>query len=206
MKISKLATLIAFLTMATVSLLTSQNVTQAAMIATTTTRRGPARLYTSDGTKITDRALSPNTEWAVDKTINTAHGFALYQVATNEYLSYDDATLSDVQNPVQQPLIGTVKTRSQGGTVTIDKNTNYISKNANLPEGSRWKIGKCLVNTFGEIYVEVARDTYVPAVHMVFNQILPTPTYDEYFFYYPLRDPQINASEYLSIDDWFYWF
>ncbi|MFC6176684.1 hypothetical protein ACFQAV_07510 [Companilactobacillus huachuanensis] len=204
MKTSKLISLIAFLAMATIGgLLTSQNDVKAAKIATTTTRRGPAPLYTSDGTDITDRALSPNTEWAVGNIITTDHGLTLYQVATNEYMSYSDATLSDIQNPVQQPLIGTVMTRQHDGTVTIDKNTNYISHNPNLPEGSRWKIGKCMVNTFGEIYVEVARNTYVPAVHMVFNQILPEPTYDEYFFYYSLRDPQMTIGTYNTIDGWF---
>ena len=203
MKSSKLVTLIAFLAMATIGgLLTAQTDVKAAKIATTTTRRGPAKLYTSDGTEITDRALSPNTEWAVGKII-TIHDYYYYQVATNEYLPFEDSTLSDIQNPVQQPLIGTVRTRYHDGTVTIDKNTNYISHNPDLPEGSRWKIGKCLVNVFGEIYVEVARDTYVPAVHMVFNQILPEPTYDKYFFYYSLRDPQVTVGTYNSIDSWF---
>ncbi|GEO63493.1 SLAP domain-containing protein [Companilactobacillus nantensis] len=202
MKLSKAITFIAmFLVAATGAILTSQNDTQAAKIATTITGRGPITLYTSDGTKITDRALSPNTEWAVGNTI-LINGFRYYQVATNEYLDYNDATLSDVQNPVQEPLIGTVMTNNQSGTVTIDKNLNYMSPTPRLPEGSKWKIGQCLVNTFGEIYVEVARNTYVPAVHMIFNQILPSPTYDQSFFYQPLRDPQ-NTFHYSGIDEWF---
>ncbi|ALB29796.1 hypothetical protein [Companilactobacillus heilongjiangensis] len=203
MKSSKLVTLIAFLAMATIGgLLTSQSDVKAVKIATTTTRRGPAKLYTSDGTEITDRALSPNTEWAVGKIITRDNGDYYYQVATNEYLSYEDSTLSDIQNPVQQPLIGTVRSRFHDGTVTIDKNLGGISPTPRLPEGSRWRIGQCLVNTFGEIYVEVARNTYVPAVHMVFNQILPNPTYDVGFFYQPFRDPQ-SAYNYTSIDGWF---
>lgn len=205
MKLSKTFTFIAMILIAaTGAILTSQNDTQATKIATTVTRQGPIRLYTSDGTKITDRALSPNTEWAVGNTIYI-HDSPLYQVATNEYIQYNYATLSDVQNPVQTPLIGTVSTRSHNGTITINENTGYISEKPNLPEGSRWKIGKSIVNTFGEIYVEVARNTYVPAVHMIFNQILPEPTYNKAFFYQPLRDPEMNVSSYISVDDWFFY-
>jgi hypothetical protein len=205
LKLPKILTFIAmFLFAATGAILTSQDDTQAAKIATTVTRQGPIWLYTSDGTKITNRALSPNTEWAVGNTIYI-HDSPLYQVATNEYIQYNYATLSDVQNPVQTPLIGTVTTRSHNGTITINENTGYISESPNLPEGSKWKIGKCIVNTFGEIYVEVARNTYVPAVHMVFNQILPEPTYNKWFFYQPLRDPEMNVSSYISVDDWFFY-
>lgn len=189
MKIAKSAAFIAALAMATTgALFFTQTDTHAATVATTTTQ-GPAWLYTSEGKMITDRALAPNTKWAVGQTI-TINGEKLYQVATNEYLKASDSSLSDnaVQQPVQSALIGTVT--SSHGTMTISKKLNDFSNNSGLPQGSQWRIGKYIVNRLGKKYVQVSPDEYVPVTHMKFNQALPEPTSDPDFFYYKeMEDP-----------------
>jgi len=172
-------------------LLVTQNDAKASTVATTITK-GPAWLYTSGGKMITDRALAPNTKWAVGQTI-TINGEKLYQVATNEYLKASDSSLSgnnaQTQQPAQTDLIGTVNTSH--GTLTISKNLNDISDNF-LPEGSQWKIGKYVVNRLGKKYVQVSGDDYVPITHMKFNKSLPEPTSDPNLFYYWEMDPKLN--------------
>ncbi|GEO63495.1 SLAP domain-containing protein [Companilactobacillus nantensis] len=185
MKFAKSAAFIAALAMATTgALFVTQNDAQAATVATTTTQ-GPAWLYTSGGKMITDRALAPNTKWAVGQTI-TINNEKLYQVATNEYLKASDSSLSD--NTAQAPLIGTVT--SSHGTLTISKKLNEFSNSFGLPQGSQWRIGKYIINRLGKKYVQVSGDEYVPVTHMKFNQPLPEPTSDPDFFYYKeMEDP-----------------
>lgn len=56
---------------------------------TTITTRRQAKLYTSAGKEITDRALSPNTAWYTDR-VATINGLHMRRVATDEWVSFDD--------------------------------------------------------------------------------------------------------------------
>ncbi|MFH5811586.1 SLAP domain-containing protein [Companilactobacillus sp. FL22-1] len=190
MKTAKSVALLAALAIATIGgLATSQNDVSASGVATTTTQ-GPARLYTSTGSLITDRELAPNTKWAVGKTISI-NNETFYQVATNEYLKAADSSLdgSATQQPAQTALIGTVSTPS--GTLTISKRSNDFSDTF-LPQGSQWRIGKYIVNRLGKKYVQISNDDYVPISHMTFNHPLPEPTSDPDFYYYWQMDPNLN--------------
>lgn len=190
----KTSTTVTFLTAlalaATGTLMSTQKDAKATSVATTTTQ-GPARLYTVDGKLITNRALAPNTPWAVGKTINL-NGETLYQVATNEYLRAQDSSLSNNDNQAQTDLIGTVT--KKGGTVLISKGLNDLSNNWGLPEGSQWHIGKYIVNRLGKKYVQVSNDDYVPVENMSFNHALPEPTSDYNFYYYPQMEPNYDPN------------
>lgn len=192
MSFSKSATIIAALAMATTGALAlSQNNAKAATVATVT-KQTVARLYTSDGTLITNRGLAPNTPWAVGQII-TVNGEKMYQVATNEYLKAADSSLSGNSDTSsdQTELIGTVKA---GGAEGISKSLNDVSDNGNLLPGTSWKIGKYIVNRLGKKYVQVGTDYYVPAESMTFNKALPEPTSDYNFYYYPQMEPNYDPT------------
>lgn len=56
---------------------------------TTVTTRRQAKLYTSTGKEITDRALSANTAWYTDR-VATINGLHMHRVATDEWVPFDD--------------------------------------------------------------------------------------------------------------------
>ncbi len=49
-------------------------------------------LYTAEGKQVGDRALSANTDWKSDRTINL-NGTTYYRVATNEFVQADDVNI-----------------------------------------------------------------------------------------------------------------
>lgn len=90
MKIKKMAVLIASLTMTIAgAMFISQKNVDAAKV--TSVNDSVATLYKLDGSKITNRALGPNSNWLVGR-IFTHNGETFYQVATNEYLKSNDTT------------------------------------------------------------------------------------------------------------------
>lgn len=93
MKISRSASIIAALAIGITGALTlSQKSVDAATVVTVTSPNY-ARLYTSTGELVQNRALAYNTPWLVGKTINLDSG-SYYQVATNEYIRTTDGVLS----------------------------------------------------------------------------------------------------------------
>lgn len=88
MKYKKILTFVMSLTIAALgSLFVTDNI-KAAKVASVDSN--VARLYKLDGTKITNRALAPNTDWLVNR-IFTHNGETFYQVATNEYLKANNS-------------------------------------------------------------------------------------------------------------------
>jgi len=194
MNFSKTASLIAALTMATTGALTlSQQQADASTIATVTTP-SIARLYTNNGSMVGNRALAHNTAWLVGKIINI-NGETFYQVSTNEYLKASDSNLTGdkAQSSSKTQLIGTV-TGPTGDTQQIDDRTNDFSDNGSLHHGTKWVIGKYIVNRLGKRYVQVSKHDYVDASLMSFNQPLPEPISVPNFYYYPQMEPGYNAN------------
>lgn len=193
MKFSKSAALVAALAMATTgALAVSQHEVKAATIATTTTS-GPARLYTSTGSMIKNRALAPNTPWLVGKTI-TIDGSKLYQVATNEYLRATDSKLSNSQSQQStKKIIGHVD--GIEFIFLVNDQVNGIDGNIIYPNSS-WVIGKHIVNKYGQHYVQISSHEYAETSHMSFNSALPEPQYIANFDVYgsDINDPDDNNS------------
>lgn len=189
MKLAKSATLIAALAMATTGALAlSQKDAKAAGVATVTAPNY-ARLYTSNGNLITNRALATNTPWAVGETINI-NNEKYYQVATNEYLKASDSTYSNGQTS-NQKIIGHVD--GIEWIFLVNDQTNGIDGNIVLP-GSSWAVGKYIVNKYGQKYVQISTHEYADASHMSFNGTLPEPTYIENFAVYG-ADVNENSNE-----------
>jgi len=197
MKISRSASFIAALAMAaTGALALSQQKADASTVATVTSP-SYARLYTFNGTLITNRALAPNTPWLVGDIINV-NGVDMYQVSTNEYLKSSDSRLSgdkaqQQQQPTETQLIGTV-TGPTGDTPLINEGLNDLSNNGGLIHGTKWVIGKYIVNRLGKRYVQVSSHDYVDASQMSFNQPLPEPISVPNFYYYRQMEPGYNAN------------
>ncbi|KRO00121.1 CAP domain-containing protein [Companilactobacillus kimchiensis] len=172
MRFSKSATIIAALAIATTGTLAlSQHDAKAATVATVTATN-MARLYTSEGTLITNRALAPNSAWLVGKTISI-NGNKLYQVSTDEYLKANDSQLSDNQ-ATSQKIVGTLN-----GIVSefvYNDQASDINGKIIIP-GTSWVIGKHIINKYGQDYVQLSPHEYILSRNMSFSSPLPAPTY-----------------------------
>lgn len=114
MKLSRLITLSAVAVMAmSSSFAVTQKNADASTVATTNAS-GIAKLYTKNGKQISNRALAPNTKWAVGNVI-TINGEKLYQVASNEYLKASASNLSG-DTPVAVATKSDATTESQSDT------------------------------------------------------------------------------------------
>ncbi|MQS98524.1 CAP domain-containing protein [Companilactobacillus halodurans] len=123
MKLSKIITFSAvFFAMSSAFAVSQKNV-DASTVATTNAS-GIARLYNKNDKVITNRALAPNTKWAVGNVI-TVNGEKLYQVATNEYLKASASSLSG-DAPVAASST-TVTTESQSSTGEYTPNLAKIN-------------------------------------------------------------------------------
>lgn len=175
MRLSKTASVIAALTMATTGALAmSQGDAKAASVATTHSE--VARLYNLEGVLIRNRALAPNTSWVVSKILNFKDG-TMYKVATNEYLKASDSTLSS-----------TVPTQKITGTINgIEAKFVYNDQIRDMTgkwiyPNTSWVIGKHIVNQYGQHYVQISAHEYIDTTNMTFSSPLPTPIYDAHFF------------------------
>ncbi|KRO00122.1 SLAP domain-containing protein [Companilactobacillus kimchiensis] len=183
MNLSKSASIIAALAMATTgALLVSQKQDDASTIATVTTD-GPARLYDVNGNMITDRALAPNSQWLVGKVYRT-NDKAIYQVSNNEYLRSEDSYLTgdlaftQPSREVSTKLIGTI---NRGNATLYRDDTNKLSAERELSDGSVWAIGKHYVNKNGEDFFQVSTHEYVNGSHLSLNRYPDDGTYSANF-------------------------
>lgn len=173
MRFSKSASIIAALAMATTGALAlSQKEADAAGVATVTTSSS-ARLYTSKGVLVDNRALAPNSPWAVGKTA-TINGETMYQVATNEYLRARDSSFN--ANTAAQPQTKLSGKIYAGNGVLYRDDTKQMSNRA-LGFGSTWLIGKHIVNKYGQHFVQVSSHEYADGSLMMFNERIPAGTY-----------------------------
>lgn len=132
MKLSRLITLSAVAVMAmSSSFAVTQKNADASTVATTNAS-GIAKLYTKNGKQISNRALAPNTKWAVGNVI-TINGEKLYQVASNEYLKASASSLSG-DTPVAVATKSDATTESQSDTdytPNLANINNYFAKYVN---------------------------------------------------------------------------
>lgn len=173
MRFSKSASIIAALAMATTGALAlSQKDADAASVATVTSSSS-ARLYTSNGVMVDNRALAPNSPWLVGK-IATINGETMYQVATNEYLRARDSSLNtNTAAQTKNKLVGKLVA---GGSLLYRDDTKELS-NRMLDNGSTWLIGKHIVNKYNQHFVQVSTHEYADGSLMLFNQPVPEGTY-----------------------------
>lgn len=172
MNLSKSASIIAALAMAsTAGLIFTQKQADASTIATITTN-GPATLYDINGNAITNRALSPNSKWAVG-SIFVAGDKAIYQVSTNEYLRSTEANLTGdyaYLQPNKSASTARLTGRIINGTANLYRDdTNSIS-NRLLANGSNWAIGKHYLNKNGDDFFQVSTHEYVNGKHLSLNR------------------------------------
>lgn len=184
MNLSKSATIIAALAMASVTgLALSQKEADASTVATVTTK-GAAPLYTSDGTRISDRALAPNSKWAVGY-IFVSGDEAIYQVSTNEYLKSTDATLTgdfafiqpnQKSHSTSSNTNGYVATVGPSSAALYRDDTNSMSDRA-LGGYTSWAVGKHYVNKNGEHFYQVSTHEYVNGKSIHLNRMADAGTY-----------------------------
>lgn len=165
--IKKSAALLAALAMATTGVLSLNSTTAKAATVATVKPGVTARLYTSQGYLITNRALAPNTPWRVGKIVKI-NGGTFYQVATNEYLQASDSTLNDDNSQA----IGTIVNGSAPIYYTMTK--GEIPAARNLPNGSTWKVDRAIKDTTGAVYYEVASNQWISAKNMTVNKAVET--------------------------------
>ncbi|CAJ1201208.1 hypothetical protein CPR19088_GLDEOEPO_00855 [Companilactobacillus paralimentarius] len=171
MNLSKSASIIAALAMAsTAGLIFTQKQADASTIATITTN-GPATLYDINGNAITNRALSPNSKWAVG-SIFVSGDKAIYQVSTNEYLRSTEANLTG-DYAYLQPNKSAASAKLTGkiinGTTTLYRDDTNSMSNRMLANGSNWAIGKHYLNKNGDDFFQVSTHEYVNGKHLSLN-------------------------------------
>jgi len=182
MKLSRSAIIVAALaTATTASLVLTQNQAQASTIATITTK-GPAALYDINGNKITNRALSPNSKWAVG-TIFVSGDKGIYQVSTNEYLRSTDATLTGDYAYIQPSKAANTKLTGKiiNGTAQLYRDDTNSMSNRLLANGSNWAVGKHYMNKNGDNFFQVSTHEYVNGKHISLNHIPQDTTYSANF-------------------------
>lgn len=171
---NKSAVVIAALAMATTVAITNltTNSTQANAATVATVKAGvTARLVTSKGVLITNRALSPNTPWAVGKTAKI-NGEIMYQVATNEYLRADDSTLSGQQTQTTKPvqtsnsLVATVGNTAAPMYFTATKGDP--AKYQTLAPNTSWKVRRVVTNGV-DTYYEVSTGDFIKSTDSTLN-------------------------------------
>ncbi|WP_119326719.1 CAP domain-containing protein [Companilactobacillus musae] len=151
----KSAAVIAALAMATTGALMTQTKADAATVATVNAGV-TARLYTDQGSLITNRALAPSTPWAVGKMISI-NGETYYQVATNEYLKETDATLNGT-------AVGTITNGDAPVYYTMTKGDMPHSKS--LANGTQWQVESANKDVNGNVYYEVAPNEWISSKNM----------------------------------------
>ncbi|GEO63510.1 CAP domain-containing protein [Companilactobacillus nantensis] len=168
---SKSVSIIAALEMATTGVLAfNANNADAATVATV--HSGVvARLYASNGNLITNRALSPNSAWAVGKTA-TINGETMYQVATNEYLRAQDSSLAGQAQQSSNKVAGKATT-----LLPLFRDDTNKMADRSLAPNSEWAIGKYIVNKNGQQFVQVSTHEYADASNLTYNHPMTNPTY-----------------------------
>lgn len=130
MKLSRIITLSAVFFAVSTSFSVTQKNADAATVATTN-NSGIAKLYTVNGKLISNRALAPNTKWAVGNVI-TINGEKLYQVASNEYLKASASSLSgDTPVAVATKAATTEVQSATEYTPNLAKINDYFTKYVN---------------------------------------------------------------------------
>ena len=128
-----------------------------------------ALLYNSKGQTLTNRALAPNSAWAVGKIV-TINNQTMYQVATDEYLSASDSSLNGQTQ--SNKLVGTTTTQ-----LNLYNSKDGAMSSRALAKNSAWIVGKYIVNKDGQLFAQVSTNEYADATKMSFNMALPEPTY-----------------------------
>lgn len=167
---TKSTAIVAALAMATTGVLAFSTKVNAATVATV--HSGVvARLYTPQGAKISNRALSPNSAWQVGKIL-TINGEKMYQVSTNEYLRAADSSLNGQQQSHAPRLAG----KAMSMLALYRDDTNSMA-NRSLAPNSEWAIGKYVVNKNGQQFVQVSTHEYADASKLMYTQPMTNPTY-----------------------------
>lgn len=180
MRISKSASIIAALALGvTGALALTQTEADAATVANVT--KAPyARLYNINGDLVKNRALAYNTPWFVSKTV-TIKGSTYYKVATSEYLSANDATISGNNNQVTVDN-GLRAKVVLGNSQLYNDQSNSIEGSHVLPYGSTWKVSQIIVNKYQQSFVQVSAHEYADGSLMLFNKnVTPYTHYDANF-------------------------
>ncbi len=168
---SKSVSVLAALAMATTGVL-AFNANNADAVTVATVHSGVvARLYASNGNLITNRALSPNSAWAVGKT-TTINGETMYQVATNEYLRAQDSSLSGQAQQASTHIAGKALT-----LLPLYRDDTNKMANRSLAPNSEWTIGKYIVNKNGQQFVQVSTHEYADASNLMYDHPMTNPTY-----------------------------
>ncbi|MQS75336.1 CAP domain-containing protein [Companilactobacillus halodurans] len=161
------AVVIAALAMAATGAL-SLNQTKADAATVATVNSGTtARLYTNQGKLITNRALSPNSPWAVGEII-TINGAKYYQVATNEYLKASDSTLNNGATNTNGNAVGTIVNGDAPIYYTTTKGEMPAARN--LANGSQWQVTRAIRDNTGTTYYEVAPNQWISSNNMSVNK------------------------------------
>lgn len=164
------AAVIAALAMATTGALMTQTKADAASVATVNAGV-TARLYTDQGSLITNRALAPSTPWAVGKIISIS-GEMYYQVATNEYLKETDATLNGT-------AVGTITNGDAPVYYTMTKGDTPNSKT--LANGTQWQVEYADKDVNGNVYYEIAPNEWISDKNMTVSGPVKTTTINSVF-------------------------
>ncbi|WP_125588157.1 SLAP domain-containing protein [Companilactobacillus jidongensis] len=170
---SKSVVVVAALAMTATGVMATSSI-QADAASVATVKPGvTASLVTSNGVLITNRALSPNTPWAIGKTA-TINGELMYQVATNEYLKASDSTLSGQASQNTQST-SKVKVATVGNadaplyfTATKGDPAHYTT----LPAGSSWRVRRVVTNGT-DTYYEVSMGDFIKSTDSTLN-VTPT--------------------------------
>jgi len=125
-----------------------------------------SQLYRENGSKVSNRALAPNTYWKVGRS-EAINGQIMYLVGGDEWLSANDSVL---QGQTQESPNGTLLAcQVYGGTVNLYNNQTKSQSNRALANGSDWLVGHIYKNSRGQVFAQVSTYEYVDASRVHFN-------------------------------------
>jgi len=125
-----------------------------------------SQLYRENGSKVSNRALAPNTYWKVGRS-EAINGQIMYLVGGDEWLSANDSVL---QGQTQESPNGTLLAcQVYGGTVNLYNNQTKSQSNRALANGSEWLVGHIYKNSQGQVFAQVSTYEYVDASRVHFN-------------------------------------
>jgi len=121
----------------------------------------------------TGRTLPAHTQWKIGKVLHV-NKQVYYQVATNEFISEEDATIIGESNNSNQGNV--TQDGNFGKTATVLTAQPLVNNNGNsigitLPANSRWKLGEHMTRA-GVGYYQVATNEWIKVSGIKINNIV----------------------------------
>ncbi|KRK80410.1 SLAP domain-containing protein [Companilactobacillus nodensis] len=129
--------------------------------------------------QVTNRALTPDSDWLFNKTMSGDDGLTYYHVATNEWLPSDSVKSNVNNNHPSAPREKTSVTIGRWSSATVNSNGDRTGNI--LPTNSSWQAFSDVTYINGQKFYQIGSNEYVSDYDLTTSQpayIAPTYTTD----------------------------